>query len=147
MKVYIFDLDGTLANCDHRQDFALNKEWDEFHRLCHLDEVYPNIARLLLDLDQSDHAIVIITGRDDRYRQATTDWLVQHGILPSELIMRPEGNRQPDHEFKLAAVDEYFGSREVALANTTCWFEDRDRLTEELRNAGFTVLQVKAGAY
>lgn len=150
MSTYIFDLDGTLANCDHRQDFALNKDWETFHSLCHLDEVYPKIKRLLLDLaDEGLSEIIMVTGRDDSQRAKTLNWLSDNGIgrAIDQLFMRPLGDHRPDHEYKLSVVDSYFGSREMALEAITCWFEDRDNLVANLRDAGFTILQVKAGAY
>lgn len=144
--VFVFDLDGTLANCDHRQDLAKNKDWDAFHAECTKDDLYENVAQLLRVVSTSN-TVIIITGRDEKYKSETVDWLTANGLMVDEIFMRPEGNREKDHIFKLGVVDKFFGDRETALRHVICWFEDRDELTEELRNAGFTVCQTKAGAY
>lgn len=144
---YVFDLDGTLANCDHRQDFALNKDWDTFHSLCHLDTMYEDVCELFHLLETHADFVMIVTGRDSAYRRQTEQWLHENGLYPDVILMRPEGNRDADHIMKLALVDEYFGSRQEAMDAIVCWFEDRDALVENLRNVGITVLQVKAGSY
>lgn len=145
-RFFVFDLDGTLANVDHRQEHALNKDWDTFHSLAYLDQPYTNIVELFSTIPE-DWTIIIITGRDEKHRQMTEEWLDEHNIYPDEVFMRPEGNHRPDHEYKLSVIDTYCGSREKALASVIAWFEDRDNLVEKLRDAGFTILQVKAGAY
>lgn len=147
-KIYVFDLDGTLSNCDHRQEFALNKDWDTFHSLCAEDRVYPNVKRLFIDLSTlDDNDIVIITGRDEAYRKQTEKWLEKNYLFPDELIMRSTGDYRKDSEFKIEAVCNFLGADSNAPEQVIAWFEDRDQLVEDLRNAGFTVLQVKAGAY
>lgn len=144
MGIYVFDLDGTLSDCSHRQDYALNKDWETFHSLCHLDEPYPNIVRLFNDLDDSAE-LIIVTGRTEEYRAVTTAWLKKHNIYPDALLMRPTGDFRPDIEIKLELVRERYGTE--GIKRIVAWFEDRDHLVEQLRNEGLTVLQVKAGGY
>lgn len=159
MELYVFDLDGTLANCDHRQGYARDKDWDTFHSMCHLDEPYPNIVRLFHDLDKRDvsYELIIITGRTERHREQTVKWLSKHGVYPAELLMRRDDDFRPDIDVKLELVDKYlaetrsrYGGPGYELSGReriVAWFEDRDRLVEQLREEGLTVLQVKAGGY
>jgi phosphoserine phosphatase len=145
-RFFVFDLDGTLANVDHRQEHALNKNWDAFHFLCHLDRPYQNIVDLMSAISEN-WKIIIITGRDEKYRKATEHWLDANEIFPDALFMRQKDDRRPDHEYKLEIIDSICGSRVSALESVIAWFDDRDNLVAKLRDAGFTICQVKAGAY
>lgn len=89
--LYIFDLDGTLANIDHRRHFVedkKNKRWDEFYRAC-VDDLPNNAIITILNTfiiaEQncsyclvkyppiSD--IIIFSGRSDIVKHETIKWL------------------------------------------------------------------------
>jgi hypothetical protein len=61
--------------------------------------------------------------------------------------MRPEGNRESDYLVKLQLVDEFFGNRETALNSVLLVLDDRDKVVEAFRDAGFRCWQVQSGSY
>src|SRR3954463_16794681 len=109
-NIFIFDLDGTLANCMPRVHFAQSGEWDEFHALASEDLVYPEIQELFVTLNDW-HPTIIITGRPEKYRQPTLTWLKQNNIHADIMCMRPDDDYTRDGELKLRILDELFKDR------------------------------------
>ena len=74
--IVIFDLDGTLANCDHRKRHVEStpKNWDMFYSMCDGDSVIESAATLFRLLNK-DYRIVILTGRRDSEYDKTIKWL------------------------------------------------------------------------
>lgn len=143
----VFDLDGTLSNATHRVAFAQAGQWDEFHSLSHLDEPHEEIATLYR-LVADKFGIIILTGRNEKYRQLTLRWLYKYGLEPDYLFMRGDDDFQKDTLLKLSMLDNMFGnSREQALERISLIFEDRDQVVEGFRNAGFMCAQVRNGSY
>jgi len=164
MPYVVIDLDGTLCNSAHRVDFALTKQWDEFHeKLC--DDKPNEDVMWFIDLLDSLSSqpteidtklwvdIIYLTGRPERYREATVNWFKKNmgnadfPILPDTLLMRPTNDFRPDHELKPALLEEFIGSKEKVLQQVIVVLEDRDRMTESWRNYGLKCWQVRAGAY
>lgn len=146
----VLDLDGTICDCSHRVHWAQAKQWDEFHAGIPDDKPYED-AMAFIDAISYDnnYNMLVCTGRDEQHRAATERWFRQEGIDKyfEALLMRPDGDRSPDHELKLKLVDEYFGSREEALRQVLLVLDDRDKVVEAWRNAGFRCWQVAVGNY
>ena len=155
MPWVIFDLDGTLANNNHRESILRryidrgdnesgpsHEDWDAFHENCVSDDPYPFIIMINQLLASASINTAIITGRTERWRSATEEWLDIYGIQYHELHMRPDDNRRPDIEFKGAILDTTFRGRIIMAA-----FEDRDRVVAMYRERDIQCLQVKKGTY
>ena len=77
-KVWVFDIDGTLADNEHRMHHLDGKkEWDAFFSKQHLDEPYQPVIDVLHALanDRPGDAVIIVTARDERFREETLEWL------------------------------------------------------------------------
>jgi hypothetical protein len=97
----IFDLDGTLANCEHRRHFVdprkreclcgsqLNSlchkckdwqpNWPAFYEACNLDEPIEPVLSTFIHLTQGEpfnHDVQIWSGRCESVREKTLKWLV-----------------------------------------------------------------------
>lgn len=145
----IVDLDGTLCDNSHRVHLAQAKDWDAFHAGIPLDVPHTEVATILAILAKEAFEIILLTGRDEKYREDTLAWLRRHDLvnLFDHLLMRPDDDRRPDHELKPSMITEHFGSAEEAQHSVLFCLEDRDKVVEALRNYGLTVWQVKEGAY
>lgn len=145
----IVDIDGTLANVDHRQEFAQTGQWDEFHDLCHLDPPYQDIIDIIdVFADYGGYNVVGLTGRPRNMRPNTMEWLGRHGVMLQDVWMpRGEQDFRSDIELKTTALEAYFGSKEEVLRNVLFMLEDRDRLVAHFRDYGLTVLQPRLGTY
>lgn len=151
--LYIFDLDGTLANCRHRLPIlssGTDDRWDRFFAAC-LDDapIKPVIQTLRLLL--SDKADVWIwTGRSESVRNFTRFWLWTHAGLtvPEDggdfLKMRPIDDHTPDDQLKFSWL---WAMKPKDRARLTAVFEDRDRVVAMWRNNGVKCFQVNYGDF
>lgn len=102
----IFDLDGTLANVSHIiaelgypfQPTPYNLE--RFHYLSQFAPMIGWVADELLRVHASGTAILIVTARNEAYKDITVEWLAQNGLPHTELHMRSADDQRPDYEIK-----------------------------------------------
>jgi len=148
----IFDLDGTLANIEHRlhhirkkddQGNKLKPNWDQFHLDCVHDEPIWPIINIFRALRHQRHTIEIWSGRSDKVRAETVNWLEFHGIFADKLLMRMHGDHRPDHELKELWLDQLIGIRD----KPDLVFDDRSRLVEMWRRNGIQCCQVAFGDF
>lgn len=141
--LYVFDLDGTLANIDHRLPLIKGpkKDWDAFFEACDQDQPVEWVIDLMHCCVYSGN-LLILSGRNASVRAKTLDWLFRHSIPIAELLMRPADDRRPDEVLKLALLRAYLQKHpqfEVAFI-----VEDRQRVVDMWRREGFNVLQCQA---
>jgi len=144
----VVDLDGTLCDCSHRVHWAQAKQWDEFHAGIPEDKPYDDVVALV-SLASQNYEVLVCTGRNEAHRKATIDWLRHHGLeeVVTDVLMRPDNDRSPDHELKIRLVCEYFGGMDNALKSVLLVLDDRDKVVEAWRDAGFKCWQVQQGSY
>lgn len=96
------DLDGTLANYDHRIHYLV--DWNDksafFAHMEH-DTVYEDIAtQLRMHLKQHTD-IFYVTARDEKYREVTETWLQKYDLnFHKALFMRPSWDKRSDIDVK-----------------------------------------------
>jgi DNA polymerase III epsilon subunit-like protein len=90
--VVIVDIDGTVADCAHRVHLAQATEWDEFHALSPYDTPKFETVEFIKVLQAQGYIIFGLTGRDEKYEQMTSSWLVKYRIPLDYTFMRPSGN-------------------------------------------------------
>jgi len=149
-RAVIFDIDGTLADNEHRRhlvdhanyDNTTPKDWDEFKRRASDDTVKGDIVELLQHLYLVGFAIVLCTGRSsDQYAQTKT-WLKNYGIGFDLLLMRTEHDYRPDTVVKrelLVKIREKYDPWIVV--------DDRDSVVAMWREEGLTCLQCAPGNF
>ena len=141
----IFDVDGTLADCEHRRHFVSGKkkDFDAFYDAMAHDPVNEIVRGLCNMYYLNTWHIIICTGRPESYRETTESWLKQYGILYHELKMRPDERRHdPDYEIKQDMLDEIRLVRPVMLA-----VDDRNQVVSMWRRNGIPCFQVADGDF
>ena len=106
----VFDLDGVLANGEHRQHLlkpppGRKKDWKTFFARAGDDILIEEVARLTLLIDRSVTR-VLLTARPTSIEDITLAWLDRFQLAWDLLVMRPEGAYAPSPVAKKAAVDE-----------------------------------------
>lgn len=145
-KVFIFDLDGTLCDVDHRRHFVRTepKNWDAFNSLCHADQPHHDIVWLFDVLkSQEDSTMILASGRSDEHIIETIDWLKKNDIEYTELFMRKQADKRDDYLVKfdiLQQVRAKYGEPYMAI-------DDRDSVVRGWRKAGVRCLQVQEGNF
>lgn len=156
MKTIVIDLDGTLCDSAHRDHHARNGDWDQFHALLTEDKPHSDVLLLIKamswDAVNGEVEVIGCTGRNERYRIATERWLMEHGALLDCVLMRPDYDFRPDHELKIELVRDWHNATEPATnrhAQDRVAFvlEDREKVVEAWRNAGFNCWQVRPGNF
>jgi phosphoglycolate phosphatase-like HAD superfamily hydrolase len=145
--MYIFDIDGTLADPSQRLHHIIGhpKDWDSYDALAHTDKPIDPMITLAQVLFHNGFEIMLLTGRSERVRKATEDWLMEHGVDYDFLIMRPEGDRREDTVVKMENLHEFLEENPEYKIETI--FEDRKRLAEAFRQEGYHVCHVAEGDF
>ena len=138
--IYLFDLDGTLADIDHRKHLLEQDpvDWGYFYALCPHDKPMPRMIQLYEHLRRSAW-VEIWTGRNETVRSETVTWLRRHTAMPDRLCMRPEACRRAAHDLKrkwLAQMLEEQRRRVVLM------IEDNPNVVEVFRGLGVQTLLV-----
>lgn len=159
--IYIFDLDGTLADIEHRLHHigGEKKDWRAFFAACRDDVPCMHVLETLKRLRKGGAEIWVWTGRSDEVQCETELWLQRHGIFRDTMAgswepwpnvetfrMRKAGDYRPDHVIKggwLAEVEP----PEYARLQLGGVFEDRARVVEMWRAAGVPCYQVAEGDF
>lgn len=119
--IAVFDIDGVLADATHRQHHlaARPKDWDAFFGEVGADPVIEAGVRRYLE-EATRHEVVLMSGRPERTRRDTREWLTRNGLGEPRMILRE------DVDFRPAAVvkSELIGL--VALPNDVAILVDDD---------------------
>lgn len=112
----VFDIDGVLADVAHRLHFVESRprRWAEFFAAADRDGLLPRGAELLGELAM-DHDIRYLTGRPERLRTVTAEWLARHGLPDAWLEMRPDTDRRPSRLYKRDRLRSWLHGAEIAL--------------------------------
>lgn len=143
-RAIIVDIDGTLADCEHRRKFLLQtpKDWKSFHDRCDRDSLNVWCADLLCRY-QRDHTIILVSGRVRESYQKTVDWLDSYDVPYAKLFMREKGDYRDDTILKKEIYE-----REIkGIYEVTFVLDDRKRLAEMWRAEGLTVLHCAEGNF
>ena len=82
----VFDIDGTLANIEHRLDYVRSKpkNWKAFDAGIPNDKLNEPVAEVLYSLRSAGsgnmNKIIFASGRNERSRSATIDWLKKYSL-------------------------------------------------------------------
>lgn len=141
---YIFDIDGTLANTQHRTHLLPNNggSWQQFFEAQSNDPLIEPVGYLLKTLAEK-HTIICVSGRPDTYREMTREWLALHNLPVELLLMRRKTDKRPDNEVKrdiyTKTIKPYFNVKMI--------FDDRDMVVKMWREIGLVCAQMNYGDF
>jgi FMN phosphatase YigB (HAD superfamily) len=145
-RTIICDLDGTLANIEHRLHHIRGgdrRDWEAFFRASPDDLPIRNTIHLVQRLHEVGFRVLIVSGRSDLVRAETETWLEEHGVPYDALVMRRDGDRRSDTVVKAEMVDELgIGPEDVLMV-----LDDRTKVVEMWRELGFHTFQVAPGDF
>jgi hypothetical protein len=125
-KPIVFDIDGTLTAEYYNEDNLLTLK--------------ENPAMMLVAIAlQAERPLIISTARPEFLREVTELWLSKHGLVPTQVYMRPNNQEGvPDPEIKFAHlrdIQEKYGQPIV-------WADDNPGNIEMLRENNVPVIFV-----
>lgn len=135
--VAVFDIDGVLADVRHRLHYVQSrpKRWGAFFGAADRDPVLAQGAALLRSL-AATHEIRYLTGRPERLRAVTEDWLHAGGLPREPLTMRPDHDRRPSRTFKRDRLRDWL----AAGAHIALVVDDDPAVVDMVRELGLAIL-------
>lgn len=134
----VCDLDGTIANHDHRH-------WTDYAKVGQ-DAPIINILELIGMEAMIGTEVIFMSGRDDTCYDETLDWIERHlgNVLANPpLYMRKAGDNRPDFVVK----EELFQAHVAGQFNVARVYDDRDQVVALWRHKGLTCLQTAYGDF
>lgn len=137
-KAWIFDIDGTLALFDGRNPFDYDK--------CDADLPNKPVVDIVNNFYNARYNIIFVSGREDRCKKKTIDWLAKYTFLEKEYIknhlyMRKTGDRRKDYIVKKEMFDLYFNDKYYIEGIV----DDRPQVIRMWKQLGLFVLNVGSG--
>ncbi len=113
-NIILCDIDGTVADNSHRQHFLEGKkDWDGFFDALDLDKPIYEIINKMNDEHNQGREIIFLTGRPERYRDSTENWLKQYFNFPLRVVMRPNDNKKNKLLTKKEMFEQNFNIDEI----------------------------------
>ena len=156
-NIIVCDIDGTLANCEHRVHHVQKTDgaglkrkpnWDAFYAGVREDTVHVPVLRVLeifLAQERPIMDIIFCTGRPERCRTDTEWWLCEMCHLFANdytLLMRKDGDFRADYVVKQEILDKYIEKDSVLFV-----LDDRQQVVDMWRRNGLTCFQVAEGNF
>lgn len=144
--LYIFDLDGTIADIVHRRHLVecSPKKHREFYAMCTEDTPVFSVIKTMHRLVFGGADLWIWSGRSDEVLTETVRWLDKNYVPYHALKMREASDHQPDVKLKrswLRAMDKEDRERLIAI------FDDRKSVVDMWRQEGVSCFQVAEGDF
>lgn len=132
----VIDIDGVLADVRHRLHHigGPRRDWAGFFADMAGDELLADGASAVIQAHAAGLGIVYLTGRPERYRDQTLQWLSRADLPTGRLIMRPDHDRRPARAFKVEQLRLI-----SATAHVDFLLDDDEVVCAAAERAGFTV--------
>lgn len=135
-RAIMCDLDGTLCLYDRSGGKHYERDFEN-------DTINPAV-RYVLDGSDQYNEIIFVSGRTDKFRNVTQQWLDAYGFGNHPLFMRKEGDKRKDVEVKREIYNENIKDKYEILFV----LDDRDQVVELWRRElGLTCFQVNYGDF
>ena len=145
----IFDLDGTLADISVRRKLSTKPNgkmnWDIFFDPDNIKLDVPNdpVVKMAQLFAGDGFNIIIFSGRSDKTKHTTLDWLAHNKVPFNKLVMRDTVRHfMPDNDFKKQLLNEHVDIDDVFLV-----VDDRQQVVDMWRSLGLNVFQVADGNF
>ena len=142
----LFDIDGTLADIEHRRKFVQCEKpnWKLFNAQMGEDTPHWPIVSLYRALwNTGNYELLLVTGRNEAYRKITEQWLTWNAIPFDDIYMRGDKDFRSDHVIK----EEILGHLHSRGKCILFVVDDRQQVVDMWRRNGITVLQCDQGDF
>ena len=144
-KIIVFDIDGTLANVEHRRPFIATrpKNWPAWNAGIPNDTPHDEIVFLAKTFHERGHTVLLCSGRSDDLAKVTIEQMANFGVTYKGLYMRETGDHRPDSKVKVELLNRIRND----YGEPYLWFDDRQQVVDAIRAEGVRVLQVAPGDF
>ena len=144
-QTIIFDVDGTIADVEHRRHFVNgNNDWDSFRKETVNDTPVQWVCDIAKRFIAQGDEVAFFSARNESERDITekqiSEWI---GDGHKGVFLRPNDDFTPDDVFKSELADKFIDmGGKIDLI-----FDDRQKVVDMWRDKGFTVVQVADGDF
>lgn len=135
-QAIIVDIDGTLSNSEHREEWLEHGYRDQYFDLAFNDRLNQWCADLI-NAYKSNHFIILLTGRPERIMEMTKKWLDYYDVHYDDLIMRGPMDREQGHIYKQKIYDRVLSKN----FNIKLVVDNDPLICEMFRNIGIPALE------
>jgi hypothetical protein len=130
-KYVIFDLDNCIADDEHRINLIdWNKSGSERYEAYHAAHIQDRCVQDHFPQFLKEVEPIFITGRPEKYRQTTLDWLEENGVLLNaashSLWMRPNGCEYDSVRLKLNVIKHLEHAHGILPSEIVVAYDDRE---------------------
>jgi uncharacterized HAD superfamily protein len=135
-KITIFDIDGTLTDIKDRVIYIKGekKNWGNFWKGMENDRPKAAIINLCNTMFEAGFYIILCTGRYEKYRKITENWLSKYEVKYHEMRMRNDDDKRDDHIVKKSLI------KDIDINSILFIVEDRYSVVKMWRKLGITCL-------
>ena len=140
---YIFDMDGTLADCEHRRGFVASKpkNWPAFFAGVLNDTPVLSVVAEVGKALEDNKNVLIVTARPFSTRENTIQWLANNGIRYDQIYFRKDGDYRDD----VLVKEEIYNSILSEGYNPIKVFDDRPKVIRMWKSKGLEVVDCGNG--
>lgn len=141
--IYVFDIDGTIANNEHRKhllpqnDLHLTSSWSDYNRACSGDSPIIQLINMINNLAELSE-VYIMTSRSDEVEWRTLEWLQDNDVEYDVIYMRSRFDNRKDYIIKEMWLNDLCDGDKTSVII----FEDNPNVIKHLRSCGYTVMSV-----
>ena len=143
--VVLCDIDGTLADCEHRRHYLQEtpKNRQGFFDAMRQDTPRQEIVSLVQDYQVKGYEVFLVSGRPESHRAATVFWLLANcpGLVYEALFMRRTDDHRPDTVLKAEMLERYFPDPSWVR----CAIDDRPSILRVWQEHGIETINVGDG--
>jgi hypothetical protein len=149
-KIYIWDLDGTLANIDERMEYArkpngkINYKKLYDRSMISTDKPIKEMVDRYKELKAQGHRMMLFTGRCISTIKETVDWLEENGVTGYEiLMMRP--SKPPEAYTPAPLLKKIWFHEELDLydrSNVIGSYDDNKKVIDMWKELGIPTFHV-----
>jgi uncharacterized HAD superfamily protein len=136
----LLDVDHTISNSFWRDPMIGSATWDEYHAASIDDKPFKKVVTLINSLAAMNYNIIVVTGRNEKFRALTLKWFLKNQVHIDEMLMRPNDVFLKNAEMKTQLINERFGSN---YNNIQFALEDNEDACIAYMNLGITSLQIR----
>ena len=148
----VFDVDGTIADVEHRRHFVngntmdgrTNNDWVSFRKETVNDTPVQWVCDIAKRFIAQGDEVAFFSARNESEREITekqiSEWI---GDGHKGVFLRPDDSYEPDEVFKSELADKF----EEMGGKIDLVFDDRNKVVDMWRQRGTTVVQVADGDF